>query len=93
MRIAAYTVTIIIPSSQSLKDKRRIIKSIKDRLRVKYNIAIAEVDGQDLWQRSTLAIVSVSNDEAFLNSVFSTIRGEIENLVPGHIAEEHLEIL
>ena len=93
MRIGAYTFTIIIPASQSLKDKRRVIKSIKDKLRARHNIAIAEVGELDLWQRSTLAIVSVSNDETMLNSTFSKIRNEIEGIVPGHITDEHVEFL
>ncbi len=93
MRIGAYTLTIIIPTSQSLKEKRRVVRSIKDRLRSKYNISVAEIDGQDLWQRSTLAIVSVSNDEAILSNTFSRIRGEVESIIPGHIVDEQIEFL
>jgi uncharacterized protein YlxP (DUF503 family) len=45
------TVELFIPESQSLKDKRQVLLSLKDRLREKFNLSVAEVDGQDLWQK------------------------------------------
>ena len=46
------TVELFIPESQSLKDKRQVLLSLKDRLREKFNLSVAEVDGQDLWQKA-----------------------------------------
>ncbi len=51
-----------IDDAHSLKDKRHYVKSLKDRLRSKFNVAVAEIDHQDLWQRGTVAVVTVSDD-------------------------------
>ena len=50
------------PEAQSLKQKRQILSSLKDRLHQRFNLSVAEIDHQDLWQRSTLALAMVSND-------------------------------
>ncbi|MEW5806757.1 MAG: DUF503 domain-containing protein [Acidobacteriota bacterium] len=91
MRIGLYTFKIFLPACHSLKDKRRVIKSIKDRMRSRYNVAVSEVDGHDLWQSSTIAIVSVSNEDSLLEETFQKIHGEIENMLPGNIIEEKVE--
>jgi len=62
-----------IPESQSLKDKRRILKSLTERLRRQFNIAIAEVDYQDQWQRSQLAVVLVNTSWRMLQSTSSKL--------------------
>jgi uncharacterized protein YlxP (DUF503 family) len=51
-----------LDDAHSLKDKRHYVKSLKDRLRSKFNVAVAEIDHQDLWQRGTVAVVTVSDD-------------------------------
>jgi len=53
-----------LDDAHSLKDKRHYVKSLKDRLRSKFNVAVAEIDHQDLWQRGTVAVVTVSDDRA-----------------------------
>ncbi len=62
MRITLLIFHLHLPASHSLKDKRRVIKGLKDRIRNRYNVSIAEVDYQEKWQRSTLAVVWVSSD-------------------------------
>lgn len=91
VRVGIYTLELYLPSSSSLKDKRRILKSLKDRLRTRHNISIAEVNGHELWQRSTLAIVSVSNNEAALQASFQKIHGDIEQRIPGGVVAEKME--
>ncbi|MDO8357540.1 MAG: DUF503 domain-containing protein [Nitrospirota bacterium] len=54
------TVELFIPGSQSLKDKRQVLLSLKDRLREKFNLSVAEVDGQDLWQKAVLGLACVA---------------------------------
>ena len=65
---------------QSLKDKRRIVKSLKDRLHQKFGVSAAEVDHQDLWQRATVAVAVVSGDarhaEEVLNSCDRLVQSE-----------------
>ena len=75
--IGLLTLELVIPASLSLKDKRMIIKSIKDKVRNKFNVSIAETDYQEKWQRARLAIVQVGNEygriEKNLNHIFSMI--------------------
>ena len=70
---------LFLPASQSLKDKRRIVKSLKDRLRAKFQVSAAEVDHQDLWQRAALAAAIVSGDARHAEDVLAAC----DNLVRG----------
>jgi uncharacterized protein YlxP (DUF503 family) len=60
-----------LPACQSLKDKRRIVKSLKDRLRQKFGVSAAEVDHQDLWQRARIAAAVVSGDARHAEEVLT----------------------
>lgn len=82
-----------LPYSQSLKDKRRVLKSLKDRLRARHNISIAEVDGQDVWQHTVLGIVSVADSRPPLERMFEAILAEIESQTPGEITRREIEYL
>jgi uncharacterized protein YlxP (DUF503 family) len=62
VRVGVVTVALRIPESHSLKEKRRVVKALKDRLRSRFNVSVAEVDHQDLWQRATIGIVFVGSD-------------------------------
>ena len=63
------TVELFIADSQSLKDKRQVLLSMKDRLQQKFNLSVAEVDGQDLWQKAVLAFACVANEGRYVNQV------------------------
>lgn len=69
MPIASATVELEIPASASLKDKRRVVKSVIARLRQHYNLSVAEVDALGEWHRATLMLVTVSNDSAYAHRV------------------------
>ena len=73
MTIGLLTVEILIPVSASLKEKRVVLNSIKDRLRKKFNVAVAEVGYQDKWQRSLIAIVNVSSKKSFVEEVLGKV--------------------
>lgn len=73
-----------LPAAQSLKQKRSVIKSLKDRLRSRYNISVAEVGHMDKWQRATLAIAMVSNDRNHLESRFESISHFIDEEIMGY---------
>jgi uncharacterized protein YlxP (DUF503 family) len=62
-----------LEESHSLKDKRHYVKSLKDRLRSKFNVAVAEIDHQDLWQRGVIAVVTVSSDRAYAEQVLQNV--------------------
>lgn len=71
MVVGTAVIQLGIADGCSLKDKRRVIKSIISRLRHKFNVAIAEVDHHDLWQTATLGIVCVSNDSAYAHGLLT----------------------
>ena len=75
-------IKLHLSQSQSLKDKRRIVKSIISRLRSQYNISIAEVDDQDLWQLVTLGIACVSNHNQHVDEILSKVVNFIVNNYP-----------
>ena len=70
-------ISVHIPYAQSLKDKRRHIKSLKDKIRQQFNASIAEIDGLNEWQKSVLGIVMISNDRMYLKKQINAI----ENLM------------
>ncbi len=84
---------VIIPENHSLKGKRQVIKKIIDRVRGRFNISIAEVGDNELWQRSQLGISLVGNDRRFVNSYLDRIVNFIEAMNIVDIAHSELEIL
>lgn len=62
MVIGNAIVELHIPGANSLKDKRRVLKSARDRIRVRFNVSIAELEKQDCWREATLGLACISND-------------------------------
>jgi len=79
MNIGVCKVQLRLPENLSLKGKRRVLKSITTRVRNKFNVSVAEVDDNDLWQLSTLGICCVSNDKRHTDEVLSKIADFIIN--------------
>ena len=73
MTVGALRIDFAIYESRSLKDKRRLLKSFKDRLAAHYNVSVAEVDHLDSWQRATVGVVMVSNEAVHLHSCLDKI--------------------
>ena len=78
MHVAVCRVSLRVPGNQSLKGKRQIARSIVSRVRNKFNVAIAEVEDNQLWQRLTLGIACVSNDGRHANEILSRVVTYIE---------------
>ncbi|MBI4297468.1 MAG: DUF503 domain-containing protein [Chloroflexi bacterium] len=78
MQVGICRVELRLPENQSLKGKRQVVKSIVDRVRHRFNVSIAEVDDQDLWQRITLGISCVSNQGQHANEILSHVVNFIE---------------
>lgn len=78
MIVGTAWIELYIPGANSLKGKRQIIKSIKERVRNRFNVSIAEVGEQDLWQRATLGLACVANDKAQANRILSKVIHFIE---------------
>jgi uncharacterized protein YlxP (DUF503 family) len=72
-------IEILIRSSESLKEKRFIIKSIKDRLRKKFNVSVAELDYQEKWQRSEIGIALIGNEMDFVENCLQQIFNYLDN--------------
>ncbi len=73
MHVGVCRIRFRIPENMSLKGKRRVLRSITSRVASKFNISVAEVDDQDLWQLATLGVVCVSNDKRHTNEVLSKV--------------------
>jgi len=86
-------VELHLPDVDSLKGKRHVLKGLKERVRARFEVAVAEVDHQDTWQRATLAVAYVSSDSRHANQVVSKAMDFIENNVEGMVLDTSLEIL
>jgi hypothetical protein len=92
--IALLTLEIRIEGAHSLKDKRHVVRSLKDRLRAHFNVAVAELDATGLWQRATLGIVGISDSRDYLSGLMSNVEREatrICNNNGGELADSILE--
>jgi len=92
MVIGLLSVELFIPHAQSLKDKRMVLRSIKDRLK-KFNVAVAEVAHQDAWQRSGLGIVAISTTTEHVDKELTAVADEIERVEPGLMTRTEREFL
>jgi len=92
MRIAVLHVEMHFPYSQSLKDKRMVLRRVKDRLQ-KFNVAVAEVEHQDLWQRATLGIVAISTTADHVEQALAAAADEIDRVEPGMVVRTEIEFL
>ncbi len=88
MHVGVCRVSLRLPGALSLKDKRRIIKSITARVSNRFNVSVAEIDNQDTWQLSTIGIAFVSNDKRHVNEVLSCVVNFISN---SHLETEMLD--
>lgn len=93
MHIGVLQFTMEIPHALSLKDKRRVIKSTKDRVRRKFNVSIAEIDDLDDHTVATIGVVMAGNDVAYLNSSLDRLLNFIEEQRDATLADHQLEIL
>ena len=90
--VALLSVELHIPGSRSLKDKRTVLRGVKDRLR-KFNVSVSEVGYHDLWQRAGLGVVTVSTSRAHADAELAAVINEIERVEPGLIARSDVEFL
>lgn len=93
MVIGVRTISLHLPGCRSLKEKRFILKSLKDKLRTKFNVSVAEIDYQDLWQRTTIAIVAVNNSSAYVDGLLDKMIQIIEKERKAVILEVNAQTL
>ena len=94
MHVGVCRIRFRLPENLSLKGKRRVLKSITSRVANKFNVSVAEVDDQDLWQLATIGISCVSNDKRHANEVLSKVVDYITNArFEVEILDYNIEIL
>src|SRR4030095_8825295 len=93
MVVGVCRLTLMAPESQSLKDKRMVLRSIKDRTRLKFNVAIAEVGSQDDWQECVLGFAVVANEKKFVQEMLEKIINFIDGLALAKIVDDEKDIV
>jgi uncharacterized protein len=93
MPIGLLILDLQITDARSLKDKRQILRSLKDRLRRKFNIAIAELDFHDVWQSSTIGIVTLSNAEQHVEESLQHVLAEAQRILGPVLVDHSVEFL
>jgi uncharacterized protein YlxP (DUF503 family) len=92
--IGIYTFELHLPGAGSLKAKRHVVKRLKDRLRSRFNVAVAETgEHGDLWQRAGFAVVSVASSRDALDRLFEAVHREVQLQVPGQVIETGNEFI
>ena len=91
--MAVGLIELHLPDVGSLKGKRHALKGLKERVRARFEVSVAEVDHHDLWQRATLALACVSHDSRHANEVVSKAMDFIEEHVEGRVIDTSVEIL
>src|SRR5664280_1235854 len=92
MIIAAAMITLVIPGNDSLKGKRRVIKGLIERVRHKFEAAVAEVGDNDLWQKAKIGVALVGNDAHLLEARLQQIMKFIENQHQAEIIDSQVEL-
>ncbi len=93
MVVGVLTVQLAVYEAQSLKDKRRVIKSLKDRLGNRFNVSVAEVGELDSWQRADVGIAMVANDGRFVESCLHKIVDELRRERSASLVDYSVELL
>lgn len=93
MIIGVLEMDFLIPDARSLKDKRRVVKSLKDQLRNRFNCSVAEVDHLDLWARTRIAVCVVSNESQHANTQLNEIARFAANKPGAELADYSIEML
>jgi uncharacterized protein YlxP (DUF503 family) len=93
MPVGLLTLELHIADAQSLKDKRQVLRSLKDRLRQKFNVAVAELDHQDVWQRSLVGVVTLSAEEKHLREVLNKALDEADEILGSMLVNQNIEIV
>ncbi len=91
--VGVRTLELRLENSHSLKDKRHVVQSLKERLRHKFNVAVAEIDCQDLWQRGVVAAVTVSGDHGHAAQVLQSVEKEAAALLGPELVSATVEWL
>ncbi len=90
--VGLLVVDLHLPDAQSLKDKRRVLRGVKDRLK-KLNVAVAETDHANLWQRAQLGVVAIGNSGDRVDQTLRAVIDEVDRVEPGLITRAEIDFL
>jgi uncharacterized protein YlxP (DUF503 family) len=92
MIVGTVELRLSVAGARTLKDKRRVVSSLKDRIRNKFNVSVAEVDGLDFVQSATLGVAQVSNDSRYLDSSLTTLVEMVKHFPATRLVDYRIEI-
>jgi hypothetical protein len=93
MVLGICSIVLQLAENHDLKGKRQVLKSVKDRVRNRFNVSIAEVDDLDLWQRATLGVACVSKDRTVVERTLAHVATFVEGLNLASVEDVSVEIL
>jgi uncharacterized protein YlxP (DUF503 family) len=93
MPVGLLTLELHIEHAQSLKDKRQVLRSLKDRLRAKFNVAVAELEYHDTWQRSVVGIVTISSEAHHVEESLQQVLAEADNILGPLLTSHTVEVI
>lgn len=93
MPVGLLTLELHIHHAQSLKDKRQVLRSLKDRLRAKFNVAVAELEHHEMWQRSVVGVVTLSNDEGHVEESLQHVLAEADSMLGPLLVSHAVEMI
>jgi uncharacterized protein len=93
MPVGLLTIEIQLPYSHSLKEKRSVLRKVVTRLRNRFNVSVAELDHQDVWQRATVGIVSISGSQPLLESLLQQVLAETEKTLGQDVVQYSIDFI
>jgi uncharacterized protein len=93
MPVGLLTLELHIPDAQSLKDKRQVLRSLKDQLRREFNVAVAELEHHDAWQRSVIGVVTLSNEEKHVREMLQKVLDRADEILGSFLIGQRFEIV
>jgi len=92
MVVGVLRLSLLIRGARSLKEKRYALRRIIDRVRARYNVSIAEVGDNDIWQRALVGVTAVANDRSFVNEVLDKVVRDVEMLGVADLVGREMEL-
>jgi len=95
MPVAVLTLELRIEHAQSLKDKRQVVRSLKDTLRHHFNVSVAEIDPSDLWQRATIGVAAISGSRDLLAQLMQSVEKDAARIARdagGEVVDSFVEM-
>lgn len=93
MPVGLLTLELQLAEAQSLKDKRQVLRSLKDRLRAHFNVAVAELDFEDTWQRSVVGVVTLSNEAQHVEESLQKVLAEADRILGPLLVSHAVDLL